>query len=1044
MKPIFETCRPRPEVLAGDLTEDTFAARLRDVIEGTADPVYQDPATFFRNTFPTDGLKSLAREVLGRLSGREPANSPFIRLETSFGGGKTHNLIALHHLVSGGGQAAIEAASANAARGVPHADIVPGPDWLPGDPWAVAGVVGSDLDPAEGITHGPVRTRTLWGELAWQLGFSGNGAEGGADAYEHVRKSDEALLAPGTQTLERVIGDRPTLIMLDEIARHLRTAKAVPTANRQSDLAEQTVAFLMTLIELAAGRENIAFVLTLADSADAFADETASLQTELQEVRKVSARHERVITPAQESEIAPIVRHRLFESFDESAATETADSYQEYYRQLVEREAEIPERMLGANFHEEMVRNYPFHPELFTVLSLKTATIPHFQKTRGALRLLARMVRRLWEGRPSDAWTIAPFHIDLSDEGILNDLTSRLNRPVFRQVVEADIASRRAGSPAHAEKLDERWRTEGKPPYGRRLATSIFVHSLTRGIAAGVELPDLLAATIQPGDDPQLLRRTLARAQGEEGRTAGEAFWFLHWDGRLFLFKTEPSLEKVVQDELSLVGVVRAKEEVDRRIQRVWRPGTFDPVYFPAEAADLPDDSGAPKLVIPPFEACSVESGDGTRPEPPDLVRKLFAYTGTSESHRTFKNNVLFLVADKSASKRMVELAQRHLAIRRITGDRGRLAQFSREQKQRLRSMGDAAELDVRVAITRTYRHLFFPSADTPRRSDGLAYHPLPAQEQGRVSQDQSSALVATLRDLEKVLTGDDNALSPQYVKAKAWIRGRSRMSTEDLRREFGKRLGLKILLDLNQLKKTIKNGCGSGVWVYHDSERDRPYGRDSSAPFVQISEDAMLYTPEEAGRVFPKEGKDGNGKEPDSEPCPLCGAVECTCGDKPEPDTKLLVVTENGAPGKVFQRIADRFHDAKRDLIGKLVITCEGLPDMKSLGLAVPQFPKGEYQLAHELTAEFGDAGTDGSLQVRFTGDWGRYKRLRSVLEAQAREASKTAVRNVLRAGYSNGLAPASGAYQTIRDVMVQLDVGRIEVRAEEYEGVDSQLELR
>ena len=93
MRPIFDTCRPRPEVLAGDLTEDTFAARLRDVVEGKADAAYQDPAVFFRNTFPTEGLRTLTREVLGRLSGQEPANSPFVRLETSFGGGKTHNLM---------------------------------------------------------------------------------------------------------------------------------------------------------------------------------------------------------------------------------------------------------------------------------------------------------------------------------------------------------------------------------------------------------------------------------------------------------------------------------------------------------------------------------------------------------------------------------------------------------------------------------------------------------------------------------------------------------------------------------------------------------------------------------------------------------------------------------------------------------------------------------------------------------------------------------------------------------------------------------------
>ena len=1042
MKPIFETCRPRPEVLAGDLTEHTFAARLRDVVEGTADPVYQDPATFFRNTFPTEGLRTLAREVLGRLSGREPANSPFIRLETSFGGGKTHNLIALHHLVSGGGQAAIDAAARNAARGVPHATIVPGPDWLPADRWAAAGIVGSDLDPAEGIDHGAVRTRTLWGELAWQLGSGGDGPEGGRRAYEHVRRADEALIAPGTQALERAIGDRPTLIMLDEIARHLRTAKAVRTPNRRSDLAEQTVAFLMTLIELAAARANIVFVLTLAASSDAFGDETVSLQRELQEARKVSARHERVITPAAESEIAPIVRHRLFEHFDESAAVETADAYRSYYRELAERGTEIPERLLRADFHEESVRNYPFHPELFTVLTLKTATIPQFQKTRGALRLLARMIRQLWETPRADAWTIAPIHIDLGDEGILGDLTSRLGRPVFRQVAEADIASGRPGAPAHAEKLDERWIAEGKPPYGRRLATSIFVHSLTQGIAAGIELPDLLAATIQPGDDPQLLKRTLARAQGEERGAAGEAFWFLHWDGRLYLFKTEPSLEKVVQDELSLVGVVRAKEDIDRRIERVWRPGTFDPVHFPAEASELPDDSRTPKLAIPHFEACSVDSEAGARPEPPDLVRKLFAHSGISESHRTFKNNVVFLVADAGASERMVDLSQRHLAIRRIVGDRGRMAQFSKEQQQRLRAMGEAAELDVRVAITRTYRHLFYPSADAPKRSDGLAHQALPAQEQGKV-RDQTSVLVGVLRDLEKVLTGDDSPLSAQYVKAKAWVRGRSRMSTEDLRKEFGKRLGLRILLDPTQLKKTIKNGCAQGVWVYHDPKRDRVHGKGSSTPLVEISEDAMLYTPEEARRAFPEPPPDKKKDEETApESCPLCGHVECRCGDDPESDAaKLLVVTENGAPGRVFQRIADRFHDAGRELVAELVIICEGLPDMQALGIAVPQFPRGEYRLRHELTAEFGDAGAGESLTVDFAGPWNRYKRLRSVLETQAREATKVAVRNVLTATYPEGLAPASAGYQTLRDVLVQLEMGRIEVRASELPGVDRRL---
>ncbi len=1030
MKPIFETCRPRPEVLAGNLTEDTFAARLRDVIDGTADPAYQDPDNFFRNTFPTDGLKTLAREVLGRLSGRQPASSPFIRLETSFGGGKTHNLIALYHLATGGGQAALDVGEANVERGIPGGSVVPASDWLPHQGWAVAGIVGSDLDPAEGIVHDGVHTWTLWGELAWQVGASTDGSEGGRCAYEHVRRSDEALTAPGTASLERAVGDKPTLILFDEIARYLRVAKAVRAKNERTDLAEQTVAFLMALIELAVSRPNIVFVLTLADSSDAFGAETVQLQTELEEVRKVTARQERVITPASESEIAPIVRHRLFKRFDDSAAVAAADAYRACYAELAERGADIPERLLRAEHHTEVEKNYPFHPDLFTVLTLKTATIPQFQKTRGALRLLARMIRGLWKSRSPDVWTIAPFHVDLRDEAILNDLTSRLGRPEFRAVVQADIASGRPGNPAHAEKQDERWVAEGKPPYGRRLATSIFVHSLTQGIASGIEWPDLLAATVQPGDDPELLRQTLARARGEKRGATGEAFWFLHWDGRLFLFKTEPSLEKVVQDELSLVGLVRAKQEVDRRIQRVWRPGTFKPVYFPAEASELADDSGAPKLAVPHFEACAVEAGEAS-PAPPDVVRKLFAYAGTTETPRTFKNNVAFLVADKTASERMVALAQRHLAIERIVKDRGRMAQFSRDQQNDLRSMGARAELDVRVAVTRTYRHLFYPSADVPKRSDGLAYQGMPVQELGKVSRDQTGILVGVLRDLDKVLTGDDSPMSAQYVKAKAWTSGRGDMSTDDLRREFAKRLGLKMLVDPNQLKKTIRNGCSQGVWVYYDPKRDCPHRKDSPPPFVEVSGEAMLYTSEEADRVFPpaeKCARCGRAECACGEECPLCGHVECACDDEVS-----LVVTKTGAPGRVFQRLADGFQDAGREFIGTLTITCVDLSDLRALGMAVPQFPKGVYRVVLQLVAEFGERSADGSVEVRYDGLWDRYKRLRSTLEVQAGEATKVDVKIVLTASYPAGLAPGSQAFQTLRDVMVQLDMGRIEVRAEE-----------
>ena len=120
---------------------------------------------------------------------------------------------------------------------------------------------------------------------------------------------------------------------------------------------------------------------------------------------------------------------------------------------------------------------------------------------------------------------------------------------------------------------------------------------------------------------------------------------------------------------------------------------------------------------------------------------------------------------------------------------------------------------------------------------------------------------------------------------------------------------------------------------------------------------------------MFP-DPPDGGETDPEPQACPLCGQVKCSRGVDPGPEPpRLLVVTKSGAPRRVFQRITDSFHDAGRELIGKLIITCEGVPDMQSLGVAVPQCPKGEYRLVHEMTAEFGKAGTEASLSVRFDG---------------------------------------------------------------------------
>lgn len=1017
METIFKTCQPRDEVLRGELLEQQFAASLTRVLRGHADDVYGTPEAFFANTYPTSGLKSLLAEGLGRLTGAKPSSAAVIRLETSFGGGKTHNLIALYHL----------------CRHAVDRDIVRSfvsPELIPASPIRrIAGVVGPDMDVADGVDHGTVKTFTLWGELAWQLGLHQNGPEGGREAYEIVRKSDEQRTAPGTQVWEKLIGDEPALLMIDEIAYYLRVARGSQYQAGKTSVAEQTVAFLMSLLKFASESKKTVLVYTLADSADAFGRESDDLRQELAEARSVSARQEHVLTPTAENEISAIVTHRMFSRVDRDAAQETARTWTSYCSRLIEQGVDLPQRAVRAEYQSEMVQDYPFHPELLTTLNRKTSTIPNFQKTRGVLRLLAQTIRDLWTTKPKDCFLICPHHLNLGDEQLANDLTSRLDRPQYKQVIEADIASPKKGTQSHSQEIDLEWTDAGRPPYAQRAATAVFLHSLVQTGQSGVDPADLRLAALQPDDDAALLDKVLQKLI--------DKCWFFDYDGIRYRFKTEPSLRKIVDDEMGVVGKIKAKSELDDRIQKVWKKSVFYPKYFPDEAADVDDDAQLPKLVVLHYDAASVKAADAATP--PDLVLKLFEHKGSMEEYRTYKNNLIFLVADEEQVDRMVDVAQQYLATRRITTDPDRMQEFNKAQADKLKQMSEAAELDLRVAITRCYRHLYYPSADAPRKTGNLAHQPLQADEQGKVQQDQTEVVLKALKNLEKVLTADDKPLNAQYLKAKAWPANSVSITTDDLRREFCKRLGLRILLDINQLKKTIRDGVQKGIWIYFPASEGVGYGEPSPTPLIEISEDATLYTLDEAQRV----GVKIKGAQPEVETCPVCNKIPCVCDQEEEAtgnsgDGKPRRVSGEGTPAQAFQTIADLCHDHGIAAVSRIFIRVEGMGkdaarDIRSLGLAIPQMGKAQFQVDQRLVLEF-DAGEKFS--VEFSGSWDRYKRIKSVTDTLSQEATNASVRMAVRADFDGGLSVESDQFQTIRDVLDSLGMGKISVDGQPQEG--------
>ena len=315
-----------------------------------------------------------------------------------------------------------------------------------------------------------------------------------------MQGSDKSGIAPGTSVLERLVEGKPSVIVLDEIACYLRKAKA-KQVGKNSNASEQLVAFLFALMDLAAAGDNLVFVYSLASTADTFAEET----NDLQELLRASARQERVLSPSTDVEIYNIVKQRLFTSVDETAAKSAASAYLSAYRTT---RADLPDACKDASYVTAIEQSYPFHPELFNLLTKKIASIPNFQKTRGALRLFAQVVRYLWQHQAElDSTWIPLIHphqipIGISDE-ITNDLTTRLERSAMRHSIGADIYNP-SGREAYAQIQDAEYIAAGKPPYSSWVGRTIFLHSLTQGTSAGIHRSELNLSLFTPTPFPVL------------------------------------------------------------------------------------------------------------------------------------------------------------------------------------------------------------------------------------------------------------------------------------------------------------------------------------------------------------------------------------------------------------------------------------------------------------------------------------------------------------------------------------------------------------
>ena len=1007
MKTVVDSCVPKKDVLEGSIDDTVFAADLYAVYRGTAPPIYQDPQKFFDNTYPTEGLEELLSEVFGRLSGTRPDANPVIKLETSMGGGKTHDLIALYHISKSG-------------KAIRNVSQFLREDMVPSEGVRLAVLAAIEYGALGTGRVGEVSPKTLWGELAYQLG--------GLKGYALVEEADKERQAPGASVLDNLFDlcGEPVLILIDELATYLA---GIGPGSKQfvgDRFVKPVTVFLQQLLQVASRRKRVVVVLSLTTSKDPYKEETEMI---VSTIEKVASKFSRSIFPSRENEIVSVIKKRLFEKVDSEAASFAASAYLEFYRGEERRGIPLPPHAVKVEFKDLLERSYPLHPELMSILDDKLSTISNFQKTRGALRLLVRAIRRYWkDGRRSSF--VMPYDVNLEDEEIQTELTGKLSREQFRSIIQSDIYSRKGS--AKAQEVDG----GSKVPVAKMTATAIFLHSLVEGQPGGIDKSTLYLATIGPETKTEEARKDSRSIDYEVASTAVkpedvdraldallDRCWYLYDTGGKYVFRPEWSINKVITEEIGNVGLVEAKQRAEAVIRQRFDSSLFDTRFFPAGPADVPDDPERLKLVVIHWD-----SGTATRGSPPpELVPKIFERAGQMESFRICRNNVLFLVADSKDKDGMIENAKRDLALERIRGNKELMSSLSQEQRGKLEDRGKKGKLDLVVAVLSAYRYLYFP----PRASglgeeEGLRQLSLKVDEDSEPhKRNQQEVILEALEREDKVIRGSAKPLSPDYVMERAWNPGERLISTLELKRRFAKKPNLPILLNPDVCKAFIRDGVEKGLWVYQMGES--VYEKGSTPVPIQLDENARLFLPEEAKKRGITASKE-EGERVEEERCPICGKVlsECTCSTIEKHELREL--ESSGDVERAFGGLLETAKERKIGRFKEFRFRVGDIQGLRALGLLIPQLGKAKttVDLSYESMSEGGT-----SLTVAFKGSWDDYKEIKEFIDRASKPFPPTHVDVTFDVSFPEPIEASEDGMERIKGPLKKFEANSIALSA-------------
>jgi predicted AAA+ superfamily ATPase len=689
LKPWREVVTPHRDVASGRYQQAEFAADLWQVHLRQGSDEYRDPVEFYRRTYLTESLKGLLVGALRRLAGQ--GGDPVVQLQTNFGGGKTHSMLALYHLFSG--IAPTELLGIDAV--LRQAEI----DRLPSVQRVV--LVGNKISPGNPMTK-PDGTivRTLWGELAWQLG--------GRAAFDRIRADDENATSPGDRLRELFEEHGPCLILIDEwvaYARQLHDQSDLPAGSFETQFS-----FAQVLTESAKLARNCLLVISLPASDSAASPHAQADDVEvggqrgreaLDRLRNVIGRVESSWRPASAEEGFEIVRRRLFETLADSTQFRDRDvvarTFADYYHASP---AEFPPECRDADYEKRIKAAYPIHPEIFDRLYNDWSTLVKFQRTRGVLRLMAAVIHSLWE-KGDRSPLILPATIPIDDPRVQFELTRYLSDN-WVPVIEKDVD----GPSSLPLRLDGEVPNLGKFSACRRVARTIYLGSapLTAAAHRGLEDRQVKLGCALPGESTAVF--------GDALRRLAAAATFLYQDGPRYWYSTQPTVTKLAEDRAEQLKREPDKvaQEVEKRLRvNLRQTGDFNRIHaMPRSGQDVPDDLDARLVVLGIDFPYSREANS-----PAETAAKAILESRGSMP-RLARNTLVFLAADKTRLQDLDEGVRRFLAWESIVAEKDVL-NLDPQQVKQAETQKASADSTVTARLPETYQWLLAPGQATPQ-----------------------------------------------------------------------------------------------------------------------------------------------------------------------------------------------------------------------------------------------------------------------------------------------------------------------------------------